>query len=96
MTIREECFLGFDLNLMVVFLTVYQHRSVSKAAMNLKVGQPAVSGSLARLRSKFDDPLFVREGRGMMPTAKANQLAVQLLPAMRLIERVISPGDSNC
>lgn len=90
MMIREECFVGFDLNLMVAFVTVYQHRSVSKAAKNLNVGQPAVSGSLARLRRKFDDPLFVRKGRGVVPTAKANQVAAQLLPAMRQIENVIS------
>ncbi|MEK1942448.1 MAG: LysR family transcriptional regulator [Pseudomonas sp.] len=88
--IGEAGLIGFDLNLMVVFLTVYQQRSVSRAAACLNVGQPAVSGSLARLRSRFDDPLFIRHGRGIAPSAKAEQIADRLAPLLQDIEELLS------
>ncbi|NVZ29366.1 LysR family transcriptional regulator [Pseudomonas gingeri] len=56
----------------------------------LSVTQPAVSGSLVRLRQYFGDPLFVRSGHGMKPTAKACDIAAQLLPAMAQIELLLA------
>ena len=57
-----------DLNLMVAFEALMAERSVSAAATRLGVSQPAMSNSLARLRSLFDDELFVRSSRTMLPT----------------------------
>jgi DNA-binding transcriptional LysR family regulator len=65
----------FDLNLMRVFLTVLHERSVTRAAQRLNLTQPAVSYALARLRERFDDPLFVRTATGMQPTPIAFALA---------------------
>lgn len=90
MTINEKIFHDVDLNLMVTFLVLYRERSVSRAAILMKVGQPAVSGSLARLRSHFDDPLFLRTGRGVRPTGKAVEIAENLMPAFSCIEAVIT------
>ncbi|MBO4123374.1 LysR family transcriptional regulator [Cupriavidus gilardii] len=64
-------FRGLDLNLLVAFDALASQRSVSGAARQLFLGQPAVSHMLARLRRLFDDPLFVRGAKGMEPTAKA-------------------------
>ena len=66
-----------ELSLIRVFHTVVTERSVSRAALKLDRSQPAVSGQLKRLRSLVGDPLLVRAGAGMAPTA----LALQLLPA---------------
>ena len=44
-------------------------RSLTKAAEILEVNQPTVSKMLARLRAHFGDPLFVRVGLSMQPTA---------------------------
>ena len=63
-----------DLNLLIVFETLMHERSVTRAAEKLFLGQPAISASLARLRSLFDDPLFVRSGRSMEPTARAQEI----------------------
>ena len=60
---------------MRVFLTVMQERSVTRAAERLHLTQPAVSYALARLREKFDDPLFLRTAAGMQPTPVAFALA---------------------
>lgn len=89
MKINLHIFAEIDLNLMVVFMVVYDERNVSRAALKLGVGQPAVSGSLARLRARFGDPLFERMGSGMEPTPKAHDIAHQLAPAIRTFESIL-------
>ena len=69
-----------DLNLLIVFETLMHERSVTRAAEKLFLGQPAISAALARLRALFDDPLFVRTGRSMEPTARALDIAQLLSP----------------
>lgn len=64
----------FDLNLLVALDTLLSERSVTRAADRLCVTQPALSGSLQRLRYHFDDPLLVRVGREMELTPKARAL----------------------
>lgn len=64
----------FDGNTLLTFITVLEEASVSKAAVRLGVSQSAVSHTLDRLRKAFNDPLFVRDGRGIIATAKAQSL----------------------
>jgi DNA-binding transcriptional LysR family regulator len=66
-----------ELSLVRVLHTVITERSVSRAAMRLATSQPAVSAQLKRLRALTGDPLLVRSGAGMAPTA----VALALLPA---------------
>ena len=90
MDIDERKFIGTNLNLFLVFMVVYRERSFSKAAACLYVRQPAISGSLVRLRQHFDDQLFVSAGpKGVRPTPKAKRIAELLLPAMSTIQDVI-------
>ena len=44
---------------------------MTRAAKKLSVTQSAVSNALARLRELFRNPLFVRHGRGLVPTPRA-------------------------
>lgn len=67
-----------DLNLLKALDALLAERSVTRAAERLNLTQPAVSGMLARLRDSFDDPLFVRGQRGIIPTPRALQLAEPL------------------
>lgn len=64
-----------DLNLFLVLHTVLEEQSATVAATRLHVTQSAVSNALARLRDLLGDPLFVREGRGLVPTPRAAELA---------------------
>lgn len=64
-----------DLNLLVVFQAMLDGRGVTRAGEALGLSQPAMSAALARLRTLFDDPLFVRSGREMAPTPRALELA---------------------
>lgn len=64
-----------DLNLLRVFQAIVEERSLTKAGERLALSQPAVSYSLGRLRTLFDDPLFIRTRAGMQPTPVALELA---------------------
>ncbi|GHB24671.1 LysR family transcriptional regulator [Salinicola rhizosphaerae] len=81
---------GVDFKLLVVFETLMQERSVSKAAERLFLGQPATSAALSRLRDVFGDPLLVRTGRQMVPTARAQEIFDALQPALDAISSVLS------
>ena len=63
-----------ELLLIRVLHTLITERSVSRAAMRLNSTQPAVSAQLKRLRALTGDPLLVRAGQQMLPTATALQL----------------------
>ena len=82
--------MDFDLNLMRVFLTVLHERSVTRAAQRLNLTQPAVSYALARLRERFDDPLFVRTATGMQPTPIAFALAGPIERGMNSFAEAVS------
>lgn len=68
----------FRLRDLKVLNVVLRERSLTRAAEALDTTQPAVSKVLARLRAHFGDPLFVRNGQAMNPTAKALELTAPL------------------
>src|ERR1700675_75069 len=81
----------FDLNLLVVFEVLMIERNVTRAADRLGRTQSAVSHSLSRLRRQLGDPLLIKAGARMQPTAFALDLIEQARPMLRGIERVLSP-----
>ena len=81
----------FDLNLLVVFDVLMTERSVTRAAERLGRTQSAVSHSLSRLREQFGDPLLIKGGARMQPTALALDLIEQARPMLGGIQRVLSP-----
>ena len=80
---------GIDLNLLKVFDAILATHSVTKAAQVLRIGQPAASHALTRLRDAFDDELFVRTSEGMQPTEKAQRIAGPLLRALNEVRTAI-------
>src|SRR6185369_15371865 len=81
----------FDLNLLVVFDVLMSERSVSRAAERLGRTQSAVSHSLSRLRDQFRDPLLVKGGLRMQPTAFALDLIEQARPMLGGLQRMLMP-----
>ena len=63
-----------DLNLLVAFDAMVEHRSVTRAGEAIGLSQPAMSAALNRLRALFGDPLFVKTGQFMEPTLRAQAL----------------------
>jgi DNA-binding transcriptional LysR family regulator len=78
-----------DLNLLLAFESLMAERSVTRAAERMSVGQPAMSASLARLRAFFGDPLLVRDGRSLVPTPRALELAASIGEALDLIDSAL-------
>ncbi|WP_460274212.1 LysR family transcriptional regulator [Celeribacter sp. ULVN23_4] len=86
----------FDLNLVRVFLALWEQRSVTAAADRLNLTQPAVSHALKRLRDHFSDPLFTRVGKAMEPTPAARRLYVPFKSCLEMLrETMTSHGDFN-
>jgi LysR family transcriptional activator of mexEF-oprN operon len=79
-----------DINLMVVFETLMQERNVTRAAEKLFLGQPTISAALNRLRTLFNDPLFVRVGHRMEPTSRAEEIIRHLGPALDAMSVALS------
>lgn len=67
-----------DLNLVAVFLAIWEERSVTRAASRLALSQAATSSALTRLREVCGDALFVRIKGGMEPTVRAAAMAASL------------------
>lgn len=79
-----------DLNLLVVLDTILAEGGVGRAADKLHLTQPTISHALGRLRSLFGDPLFVRRGRTLAPTALARSLADPLRAALDSMSGVLA------
>lgn len=79
-----------DLNLSVVFLALWEERSVTRAAARLALSQAATSAALARLRETCGDPLFVRGAIGMEPTPRASAMAESLEAGVEHMWRVLT------
>jgi LysR family transcriptional activator of mexEF-oprN operon len=90
-----------DINLLVVFESMMHERNVSRVGEKLFLGQPTISSALGRLRLMFDDPLFIRSGRVMEPTSRAEEIFSNLAPALDGIAVALSrcqafdPGTSE-
>jgi len=82
-----------DLNLFTVFEAIYREKSITKAASSLNLSQPAVSHSLAKLRTHFNDKLFVRQGDQMCPTAVANNVIDDVQAALQQLQISLSKAQ---
>ena len=83
-----------DLNLVRIYVAIYEAKSVSKAAILLSMTQPSISYGLARLRDVFKDSLFERKGRGVIPTKRAEELYTQFRDALNTIDEALDDIDT--
>src|SRR4051812_9289336 len=80
---------GLDLNLLVALDALLSERSVTRAAQRVGLSQPGMSNALARLRRLLNDPLLVRQGATLVPTARAEALIGPVHEALELIRRAL-------
>lgn len=83
-----------DLNLLHVFAILYRERNVSRAARLLNLSQSTLSHALVRLRAMFEDDLFVRVARGVVPTRRANELAPQVEALLGQAQNLFHTGHA--
>lgn len=79
-----------DLNLLVLFRAVLAEKNVGRAAELLNLSPSAVSHGLGRLRRLLEDPLFLRTPKGVVPTARASELAPAINDILTRVEAVVA------
>ena len=89
-----------ELHLLYVFDAIMLEGSVTRAAKRLAMTQPAVSNAIARMRDLWSDPLFVKSGRQIEPTAFALSLWEQVREPIHDLANAINassfdPGESR-
>lgn len=83
-----------DLNLLRIFATLWEERNVTRAAKRLGLSQPALSHALSRLRDDMKDEVFVRSGRGVTPTPRAEMWAPKVIAALANLEVALSEAEA--
>lgn len=77
------------------FIEVYRQRSISGAARNLNLTQPAVSQHIAGLEVAIGRPLFERQVRGVAPTTAADDLAADIGDKLDSVEAALSSARAR-
>ncbi|SVX20932.1 putative DNA-binding transcriptional regulator [Klebsiella pneumoniae] len=80
---------NIDLNLLTIFEAVYVHKGIVNAAKILNITPSAISQSINKLRALFPDPLFIRKGQGVTPTAYATHLHQYISRGMEAFLRAL-------
>ena len=86
-------FRTLDLNLLRVFDEVMAERSLTRAARNLSLTQPAVSNALRRLRDTLGDELVQRSGQAMAPTPRALAIWPSVREALQQLQESLAPSE---
>ena len=92
MNISRSPLRALNLNLLPVLDALLSERSVTRAARRLGMTQPAVSNSLAQLRSLLGDELLLRSGHRMQPTERALALAAPVREALDALSNALTPA----
>jgi DNA-binding transcriptional LysR family regulator len=82
-----------DLNLLVLFATVVEERNVGRAAAKLSLSPSAVSHGLKRLRRLFNDPLFLRTPKGVVPTVRAFELEDRVRDVLARVRSILATAE---
>ena len=82
--------MGFDLDLLSIFDEIYKTGNVTRAASNLGLPQSTVSVGLARLREHFNDRLFSRTAKGMLPTPRAQNAIADVRQALQALQHALA------
>lgn len=82
-----------DLNLLVLFEVVFDEGHVGRAAARLNLTSSAVSHGLGRLRRLLNDPLFLKTPKGVVPTARAAELAAPIADVLARARSVIATAE---
>jgi DNA-binding transcriptional LysR family regulator len=84
---------NLDAHLLQLLVAVVETGSITAAAQRLGVTQSAVSHLLDKLRGIVGDPLFVKSGRGIVATARAEDLAGQARELLRQLQQFAQSGE---
>lgn len=78
---------SLDLNLLAALDALLTTGSVTAAAHHMHLSAPAMSHTLARIRTALGDPILVRAGQKLIPTPRAEEMRA---PVRRLIDEAVA------
>ena len=84
-----------ELNLLVIFDVIMTEKSITRAADQLSMTQPAVSNAVAKMRNIWKDDLFIKDGRGIQATTYAKSLWSQVRDSLHNLNLAIKPDEFN-
>ena len=84
-----------DLNLIPVFVAIFEEKNLSRAAKRLDITQPAVSKALSRLRDVYEDTLFNRTRSGVEPTSYASALYPDMSAIINNFNATLSSANNS-
>lgn len=82
-----------DLNLLIALEVLLETHSVAESARRLGLSPSAMSRTLSRLRDVTGDPLFVRSGRKLVPTPRAEEIKGRISPVVGDARQLLKPKD---
>lgn len=82
-----------DIKQLQILQGLLQEQNLSRVAAKMGLTQQAISEQLRKLRDLFDDPLFVRQSNGVIPTALAESLGTKITPILRDIEALFNKSS---
>jgi DNA-binding transcriptional LysR family regulator len=85
--------LQLDGRVLETLLTVFDEMSVGKAAARLETNQSTVSHRIERVRAVIGDNLFVKAGRGIVPTVRCEELIPLVRKALENLEAIARQGQ---
>ena len=91
----DNKYLSLDVRSLHTFLIIMETGSITGAANQLNITQSAVSHGVEKLRGIFQDQLFLRAGRGIKPTPRAEQLFKELKPLLANISALTQTAEFN-
>lgn len=91
----KKSLVRLDLNLLYILKLLSQELSVSKTARKLNVTPSSVSKSLSKLRDWFDDPLFVKTPKGLMPTPLTLSMDQQLSDWLQISNQILDTHSDD-
>lgn len=84
-----------NLNLLVVLHVLLETCNTTRAAEQLFLTQSSISSALKQLRELFNDPLFVRQSKGLAPTPRALALKPEVEALVQHINHLFSNKQFN-
>jgi anthranilate phosphoribosyltransferase len=88
----EEPFLKLGrLRLLLALDALLMEGSVSRAAERMRMGTPAMSRLLGQIREVYDDPIFIRSSRRLIPTPFAESMRQRIRALAAEAEALFQP-----
>jgi len=83
---------GLSIPALTALVTIHATGSLSRAAEQLGLTQSTLSHTLKRLRAAFGDELFLRQGRGIMPTIRCDEIVRGVDPLLSQLAVLARPA----